>query len=308
MLITPVVLMIFNRPDLTEKVFAAIRKARPAKLYIIADGPRTTDEKVRTDAARAVTDKIDWVCEPVRLYSETNLGCKNRVLSGLTEVFAREERAIVLEDDCLPHRDFFEYCETLLNHYKGDERIGTINGTCLPGFTTNSQECSCVFTRLSIVWGWAATRKIWNLVDPDVKDWDQLRQTDWLKNIFPGRELLVKGLTNMFDRARGGYDDWSPALLFALLKNNLVNIHPAENLVTNMGFGERATHTHRMTPSSNLLLGSGWSHHHRATITHDAAADQLIFETLYAHLAEEESIFGTFFHSAWDRLKALVGG
>ena len=308
MLRTPVAIILFNRPDLTEKVFAAIRKARPAKLYIIADGPRTADEQIRTDAARAVTDKIDWDCEPVRLYSETNLGCKNRVLSGLTELFAREEQAIVLEDDCLPHRDFFEYCQTLLHQYRNDERIGTINGTCLPGFTTNPQECSCVFTRLSIVWGWAATRRVWNLVDADLKDWVQLRKTDWLKTIFPNRELLVKGLTAMFDKARAGYNDWSPALLFALLKNNLLNVHPAENLVTNMGFGERATHTHRMTTSSNLLLGSGWSHRQGAIINYDPAADQLIFETLYAHHAEEASDIGSFFSSAWNRLKGLVGG
>jgi hypothetical protein len=307
MLSIPVALIIFNRPDLTEKVFANIRKVRPGKMYIIADGPRTADEQIRTDAARAVTDKIDWDCQAIRIYSETNLGCKDRVISGLTELFDREERAIVLEDDCLPHSDFFEYCETLLNFYRDDERIGTINGTCLPGFTTNLRESSCLFTRLSIVWGWAATRRIWKLVDADLKDWDHLRQTDWLKNIFPDRELLVKGLTTMFDKARAGYDDWSPALLFALLKNNLLNTHPAENLITNMGFGERATHTHRMTPSSNLLLGAGWSHHHRAKIQHDAAADQLIFETLYAHLSEEESGMGSFFSSAWDRLKALVG-
>jgi hypothetical protein len=288
-------------------VFSAIRKAKPAKLYVIADGPRNADEKIRTDAARAVTDKIDWFCEPVRFYSENNLGCKERIISGLNEVFAHEENAIVLEDDCLPHTDFFEYCETLLHHYKGDERIGTINGTCLPGFTTNPQEYSCVFTRLSIVWGWAATRRVWNLVDANLKEWDELKKNDWLTSIFPNRDLLVKGLTNMFDKACAGYDDWSPAFLFALLKNNLVNIHPAENMITNMGFGERATHTHRMTPSSNLLLGSGWSHHHRALIKHDAAADQLIFETLYAHLAEEESVIGSFFTNAWDKLKALVG-
>lgn len=309
MLITPVALMIFNRADLTEKVFAAIRRARPAKLYIIADGPRNADEKIRTDAARAATDNIDWACEPVRLYSEDHLGCKERVLSGLNEVFAKETRAIVLEDDCLPHPDFFEYCETLLHHYEGDERIGTINGTCLPGFVTNSKEFSCVFTRLSIVWGWAATRRVWNFVDPSLKDWDQLKQSNWLSTIFPGQQQLVKGLTALFDKARGGYDDWSPAFLFALLKNNLLNIHPAENMITNMGFGPRATHTHRMTPNSNLLHGSGWSHHHRAVVQHDAAADQLIFDTMYqAQDEDDESLIGSFFSNTWQRIKEMVTG
>lgn len=309
MLITPVALLIYNRTDLTEKVFAAIRRARPAKLYIIADGPRNPEEKIHTEATRAATEKIDWSCDVVRLYSNEHLGCRQRVISGLSEVFTAEARAIVLEDDCLPHPDFFEYCETLLHHYEGDERIGTINGTCIPGMIKNTKEFSCVFTRLSIVWGWAAPQKVWKLVDPALKDWDQLRQTNWLGSIFPGQPELVKGLSALFDKARAGYDDWSPAFLFALLKNNLLNIHPAENMITNMGFGPRATHTHRMTLNSNLLHGSGWSHHHRALVQHDAAADQLIFETMFQPSHEDdESLIGSFFSNAWHRIKELVIG
>ena len=36
----PVLFIVFNRPDTTIKVFEAIRKAKPKRLYISSDGPR----------------------------------------------------------------------------------------------------------------------------------------------------------------------------------------------------------------------------------------------------------------------------
>lgn len=251
-------------------------------MYVIADGPRNEAEQRETDAARAVTDTIDWPCTITRLYSSANLGCKKRVITGLNEVFTREEQAIILEDDCLPHPGFFRYCESLLNYYYEDDRIGTINGTALPGMEHVAPGASCLFTRFSIVWGWATTRRVWQLVDPEVKDWEQLKHTNWLKQLFPGQPHIQYGVAAMFNQTRAGYDAWSYALLFALLKHNLLNVHPAGNLISNIGFDHRAAHTHTVKPYSNLPLSpSGFNGELPAQVQHHPAADKLIFETLY---------------------------
>src|SRR3954453_10688914 len=105
---TPVALMMFNRPDLTARVLDAIRHARPKRLYVVADGPRTPQEKALCDEARAQI-RVDWDCQLFTNYSDVNLGCKKRVASGIDWVFAQTEEAIILEDDTLPSSSFFPF-------------------------------------------------------------------------------------------------------------------------------------------------------------------------------------------------------
>ncbi len=302
---TPIAFIIFKRADLTERVFAEIRRAKPVKLYIIADGPRTPEEQADTDAARAVTEGVDWPCKVVRLYSSANLGCKKRVITGLNEVFAREEQVIILEDDCLPHPTFFTYCATLLHQYRDDTAIGTINGTAMPGLTAIAGEKPCVFTRFSVVWGWATTRRVWQLVDPEIEEWESLRQTDWLKSLFPGQPHLVYGVGAMFDQTRAGCDAWSYAMLFALLKHNLLNVHPAENLISNIGFDHRAAHTYTVKPYSNLPYGRGWAPHPPLKPVNNPQADILIFETLYYWHLKKKTLAQQWKRKAWLALYGL---
>src|SRR4051812_35098447 len=126
---TPILFLIFNRPDVTQSVFNAIREARPKQLFVAADGPRkgnkTDDAKCRE--ARSII-KVDWPCELKTLYREENLGCRRAVSSGISWFFSLVEEGIVLEDDCLPHPDFFPYCEELLARYRDNPRIMHISG------------------------------------------------------------------------------------------------------------------------------------------------------------------------------------
>ena len=59
---TPVVFIIFKRADTTRQVFEVIRKARPEKLFVVADGPRSDriGEAEKTAEARAIIDLVDW--------------------------------------------------------------------------------------------------------------------------------------------------------------------------------------------------------------------------------------------------------
>ena len=129
-LTTPVAFIIFNRPDTTALVFAEIAKARPPKLLVVGDGPRAhkAGEAERVAATRAIIDQVDWPCEVLTHFSDTNLGCKKRVSSGIDWVFEQVEEAIILEDDCLPNQSFFQFCQEMLEYYRHDSRIGMISG------------------------------------------------------------------------------------------------------------------------------------------------------------------------------------
>lgn len=153
---TAVLFLVFNRPDTTKQVFEAIRKAKPPRLYVAADGPRLNrageEEKVKA-VREYLMDNIDWSCEVKTLFRQENLGCKYAVSGAITWFFEHEEMGIILEDDCLPSQSFFWFCEELLNRYNNDTRIFLISGfNSINKWKNNSFDY--LFSYYGSIWGW----------------------------------------------------------------------------------------------------------------------------------------------------------
>lgn len=243
---TAVALIIFNRPDTTEKVFAEIAKAKPSKLFVIGDGPRIDkpDDANKVFAARAITKSVDWECAVFTNFSDINLGCKARVVSGLSWVFDNVDRAIILEDDMLPHQSFFQYCDELLDKYSNDSRIGLITGTNFIPFNHNLNPYSYTFTRFSNLPGWASWSRVWKSYDPDIKSWPEIRTLGLLDEIFYGNHPAVRYWSDVFQTAYLGSNNvWDYQLVFHLLVNNLMIVVPENNMISNIGYGPEATNT-----------------------------------------------------------------
>lgn len=234
---TPVALMIFNRPDTTTRVFEAIRAARPARLLVVADGPRPdrAGEADQCAAARAVINHIDWNCDVVTNYAETNLGCKRRIASGLDWVFNTVEEAIILEDDCVPHPDFFPFCAALLEKYREDERVMMIAGT--NSLLKLDIPESYLFSRYFSVWGWATWQRAWKNYDVNLGRWGKLGGQKQLEYLFPQR-YVVEYLTRSFDAVQSGrIDTWDYQWSFCCLFNSGLSAVPRVNLISNIGAG-----------------------------------------------------------------------
>lgn len=246
MLDTPVALIIFRRPALTERVVAAISRVRPTRLFVIADGPRPErpDDAAACAAARAVIDRVDWDCEVERNFSEVNLGCGRRPASGISWLFDHVEEAIILEDDCVPDPSFFRYCAEMLQRYRDDERVMHIAGS-----TYRTQPAptpySYYFSHFNGAWGWATWRRAWRHFDPAVRLWHDLRQTSWLADIVED-EAAVRYWAAEFERAydrSGDVSYWDHQWTFACWAHSGLSIVPRANLVSNIGCGPDATHT-----------------------------------------------------------------
>jgi hypothetical protein len=239
---TPVALLIFNRPDTTTRVFETIRAARPARLLVVADGPRPDrpGEADRCVAARAVIDRVDWDCEVMTNFANTNLGCKRRISSGLDWVFSLVEEAIILEDDCLPCSDFFPFCVALLEKYREDERVMMIGGTNFLGqFDTPA---SYLFSRYFSIWGWATWRRAWQKYDLTLPGWETYKPQRQVSYYYPAR-YVADYITAMFDLAdQQRVDTWDLQWFYACLFNNGLSIVPRVNLIANIG-SAGGTHT-----------------------------------------------------------------
>lgn len=243
---TPVAFIIFNRPDLTERVFTEIACARPEKLLVIADGPRPgwEGEAEKCAAARAIIERVDWPCDVLKNYSDGNMGCARRPATGLQWVFDQVEEAIILEDDCVPHPTFFRFCDDLLEQYRDDERVMHISGNNWL-FGQKQTSYSYFFSHYCLSWGWASWRRAFRHYDPEIKLWPVLRNTSWLMDVL-GDRRAVEHWQEMFDLTYAGIDNvntWDFQWLFATWAHHGLSILPKINLVSNIGFGTDATHT-----------------------------------------------------------------
>lgn len=244
-LTTPVAFLIFNRPDTTARVFEAIRQAKPPKLLVVADGPRPDrpDDVEKCNAARAIIDGVDWDCEVLTNYSDVNLGCGKRVSTGITWVFKQFEEAIILEDDCLPHPDFFRFCEELLEKYRDDKRIMAIGGTNVIGEWKSSVQ-SYHFSYHGSIWGWASWRRAWCYFDLDMRLWANQEIRNRVRDVIADNRQYQKRAIVFESVYRKEIDTWDYQWIFARLVQSGLTVIPCVNLVSNLGFArEDATHT-----------------------------------------------------------------
>lgn len=282
---TAIAFIIFNRSETTEKVFRAIRAARPTKLLVVADGPRPDrpGEEEQCEAARAIIDGVDWPCEVLRNFAPANLGCRKRVSSGLDWVFANVEEAIVLEDDCLPDPSFFRFCEEVLARYRHDERVAMISGDNFQ-FGQRRSPYSYYFSRYTHIWGWASWRRAWSHYDVDIKFWPEIRDGGWLRD-WLGDWPAVDRWTRIFDGVyRGEIETWDYQLTLANWAQGAMSVIPNVNLVSNIGFHAGATHTKEASRFSDMKRESiPFPLSHPPHRIRDARADAFTERTVYSH-------------------------
>lgn len=237
----PVLLITFNRPELTQKVFSQIRKAKPNKLFISSDGPRNELDEKKISKIRKITQQVDWDCQIFTLFQEKNLGCKKGVSAAINWFFSEVDAGIILEDDCLPNESFFEYCQKLLKKYAENEKIMMISGT--NPLNTWDTENSYFFSLYGNIWGWATWKRAWKHYDMNMKDWSKPNTKKSVKaNLGSSIQFFFR--KKLYDAAvKNSVDTWDYAWSFARVKKNGLTIMPRYNLIKNLGFGVDATHT-----------------------------------------------------------------
>jgi hypothetical protein len=278
---TPVVFLIFRRPDLTALVFEVIRQVQPAKLLVVADGPRDESEAFLCQQTRALTEQIDWDCEVLRNYADVNLGCRKRVSSGLNWAFEQVEEAIILEDDCLPHPSFFKYCQELLAHYRDDKRIWCINGNNFQDGKWRG-DGSYYFSRYNHCWGWATWRRAWKYYDKDLEGWPPLQASGLLSSIFEDPDEQ-RYWTQIWDRlyTENQPDTWDYQWTFNCMSNSSLSVTPNVNLVSNLGFRFDGTHTASDSNLAAMPVADMRDIKHPLFVIRNVDADKYTFDYSY---------------------------
>ena len=279
----PILFIIFNRLDTTEQVFEQIRKQKPKYLYIAADGPRKDreDDNENCKKTRAIIDRIDWDCELKTLFREENLGCGKAVSGAITWFFENVEMGIILEDDCLPHEDFFPYCEELLIKYKYNKEVKMISGDNFQNGIKRG-DASYYFSAYTHIWGWATWKRTWQEYDFSLNNISKKGFKKILKQYFSLWNERQVWLDKFVLMKKSVIDTWDYQLSFNIWKNQGINIMPNVNLVSNIGFGELSTHTNdNNNVLANIPSKPIWPINHPDLISINKEADIYSFDFLY---------------------------
>lgn len=281
---SPVVLFIYMRSKNILVIISRLRQVRPVKIYIVADGPKNqSEEAVCSKTRKLVESHIDWPCKISKVYANQNLGLKRRFESGLNFVYTNEEQAIILEDDCIPDPTFFRFCDEMLEKYKEDNRIMTISGNNFQG-GKNKYHVSYYFSRYPHVWGWATWKRAWKLYDSNIPDWPKRRNTEWLKVLLGGL-IISEFWKYIFDRLYSGkINTWDYQLTYASFKHNGLNIIPAVNLVTNLGYGSDSTNIKKYNKTIGIpTCAMQFPLVHPNRVETNESADSRIDNLVYLH-------------------------
>lgn len=250
MLETPVLFIIFNRPQSTKLSFNEIRKAQPRQLFVAADGPRENNDDDITKCRLAREEiLVDWDCDVRYLFRDINLGCGKGPSSAISWFFSHVDRGIILEDDCIPTQDFFLFCQEMLGKYESNPRIFNISGSNL-GYDHNI-ESSYFASKIMNMWGWATWKRTAEKIDYSLSYWSNFRENRY--------KLFRKLRLHVFDYDFNWISFWEDKIQETLntqnvtwwdyqwilnqLQHDSISIIPSQNLIKNIGFDNNATHT-----------------------------------------------------------------
>jgi len=260
---TPVLLIVFNRPDTTKKVFEAIRLAKPSKLYISSDAPREAngDDYNKNNEVKQIVEQVDWDCDVKYRYLDKNLGCGIGVSSAISWAFENEEKLIILEDDCVPAQPFFTYCDTLLDRYKDDKRIWLISGRSHHPEYLNFKKYDYIFSYFGHIWGWATWKRCWEHFDIEMKDINVFLDEKGFYNAFFDKKI-AKGYTKRYRKyvknEKLKFSTWDYMWFYTRIKNRGLSIVPSKNLIHNIGdigtHANRALKSHKLRSNENYEL------------------------------------------------------
>lgn len=251
----PVVFFVFKRPGMTHQFLEIMKSAGTAKIYVFGDGPRNSEEKQLVSEVRKIVthfSKENKGMEIIPQFSQSNQGLKKSIVRGLMTVFEREEKAIILEDDCLPTRDFFRFTNEMLDRYAHAENVMSVHGTSMGGTYPESY----AFTKYSQCWGWGTWSRAWQLYDPSLSSFTRQKWAATAGTMKLSRVMRWYWYTMLTVVKAGRIDTWDFQWSYAHFVNRALAVSPAVNLIRNVGFDAAATNTKVKTGAAGVETGT----------------------------------------------------
>ena len=241
---TPILIVTFNRPDFLKIVISVLEKIKPKKIYFKIDGPRqgNKNDEEQILKTKKIINQIRWKCKKLVFQSKKNLGSRDNPIKGINWLFSLEKKGIILEDDCIPDKSFFNFCEKLLRKYENNRNVSMISGR---NNLEKTNIASSYYFTFGNTWGWATWRRAWKFNDVKLKNWNNKKlKKNFYKNLkdYP---IFLQILEDRCSKIKKNKINsaWDYQWFFSSISRNMLGVIPRVNLVKNIGFDKRSTHT-----------------------------------------------------------------
>jgi len=276
---SPILLMTYIRPKNTELLLNLLFKFKQNKIFVFNDGLKNSTDKSLHSETRNIILKFKKKNKIKILFPKKNLSQRNNLPYALEKVFTYHDRAIILEDDCIPSNSFFKFCNLLLEKYKNDNRISQISGNNFLNFKKFKRRNldSYYFSNLTSSWGWATWKNRWNdYYDRDIAMWPRIKRESWLNDVLQNKKSIIFW-KKAFDRRYKGIDnDWDRPWTFINFINNRLNIFPNKNLISNIGDDGAALHSNPKKWNNLLIENMKFPLQHPKFIIRDKQVDDFL--------------------------------
>ena len=237
----PILILGYNRPIHIRKLINKLRKIKPKYISLSLDGPKINEkDKKNCQLVKNEIDKINWNCLIKKKFNLKNQGCRKSVRTAISWFFKNNEFGIILEDDCIPNKAFFLFCERINKIYKKNKKIFSISGS---NFYNKKIKNDYFYSKYNHCWGWATWRRAWKYYDDNLTFLNKLKVSDKWKLLHESkveRRFWEKIFNNVKKKK---IDSWAYVWTYSMWKNNGLTIIPKKNLIKNIGFDLNATNS-----------------------------------------------------------------
>ena len=276
----PILLMTYRRFENTKLIFNLLKEYNQKKIYVFNDGLKNKLHFIDHSKTRNYLKLQKKKFKEIELIlPKKNLTQKKNLPFALEYVFKKDNMAIIIEDDCIPSKDYFKFTNILLNKFKNDLRIAQISGVNLinhRGFKRRNND-SYFFSKFTSSWGWATWRDRWmDVYDENIKTWPKIKKEKWLKDILIDKKSIKFWEKYLDRRYKMLDDDWDKPWTLVNLINNRLSIYPSKNLINNIGEDRFALHQNPKKWNNVKLQNISFPLKHPKIITQDREVDNFI--------------------------------
>lgn len=241
MILSPVALFVYNRPEHTQKTIESLARNRLADetiLHVFSDGPKTGEDSVDVDAVRTYLKTVSGF-KALHLHMEQgNLGCASSIIKGVTDVIGEYGRIIVLEDDLVTSPWYLLYMNQSLDRYQAVERVMHVCGSMYPIDPRGLPET--FFLRHVNSCGWGTWERAWGMLETSL---------DKLAVCFDDEKRRYLNLDGTYDfwshlemNIAGELNTWAIRWYASVVLHGGLGLYPSIPLIKNIGFDGSGSH------------------------------------------------------------------
>tara|TARA_B100000963_G_C22615975_1_gene667354 strand:- start:1006 stop:1845 length:840 start_codon:yes stop_codon:yes gene_type:complete len=220
---TSIAIFAYNRPSHLRRLLISLENYNIEKAYVFLDGPKNEKEKIVQNEIITMV-KYNKNIKLKLIKKNKNIGLAKSIISGVTNLSNRYKNIIILEDDCIPRREFFIFIKNLTNNKNFKYSKNPICGYQLPEIHNKANKFFPLYLKYFIPWGWFISSEIWKKFIKFLKIHKSIKINDKLFNKI--KKISKNKVNNI----------WSLQFIKFNLYNKTYIIFPNISLIKNIGF------------------------------------------------------------------------